>query len=192
MYENAVCSVNEILSIFSAGVRHCLLCAQMQTGKTVVFMTLAMEMLRKNQVKNVIVCSGNRETNLSVQMSPDGVQMQDFKKRYLEYLMQKHAMEMQLLQSKGIDLELYIDMLSENVKIVWGSEMVKKAAHVPKENTLFVLDESHVAQTVTQTPDIFFAKLGVPLNGNIAVRFFFVCIFFGCHFLMFAFFHCSC
>lgn len=56
--------------------------------------------------------------------------------------------------------------IKDKITIVWGTDLIKKASHIPTSNTLFIFEESHFAQTVDQSPSKFLNEIGLPANGD--------------------------
>ena len=57
-------AANKIIESYREGGRWTILLAQMQSGKTFTFLFVAAELIRLNMVENVVIFSGNSETDL--------------------------------------------------------------------------------------------------------------------------------
>lgn len=128
-----------------------LLLAQMQMGKSGTYWYVILNMLLNSEfdVDHVAVISGNRETELYEQVKQD-------KEAYIDWFF-KDASQDVLLRKKA----------DENIVIAWGSDLMKGNA-VIQPNTLIVWDESHYAQSRTNSPDVFFKRnnLSNLVNGS--------------------------
>lgn len=163
--QTAIDAVNEIIGNYSNGDRSSILFAQMQSGKTNAFLLLSGEMLRKKKIKNVVIFTGNREKELKKQLHSQIKGSEDersfFDGKYVVYLESINAIQ-GMSHSEFSDL---IQMIKNRIHLIWGTELNKKS--IPNENTLFIHEESHYAQTVGQCPDKFLKKYSLPVNGNI-------------------------
>jgi hypothetical protein len=153
-----------IYNHFMSEFRWILLFAQMQSGKTETYMFAAAEMVRLEKVKNVVIFSGNRETELRDQL-PDNFQA--FLDKYRLYL------QLDLGFSPEFIIPPIMDGLKKNfgkkgkdstVRIVWGTELEKYNG--PKTDTLFIWDESHYGQSLKQEADKFLRKIGISADGD--------------------------
>ena len=68
-------AAQEILGKFSANKRQVMLLAQMQAGKTGIFLFAALSMLRMRTIKNVIILCGSNENELHDQLVADCAKM---------------------------------------------------------------------------------------------------------------------
>lgn len=133
--------------------------AQMQSGKTETFRFVAAEMLRLSLVKQVVIFSGNAETELKMQLNDQNKKNKFFSKYelYLEEILGITSSRERLpIMDKIRD--------SRNIIIVWGTEL--KKYNGPTQNTLFIWEESHHAQNVNQCPDAFLRNVGISADGD--------------------------
>jgi hypothetical protein len=137
--------------------RWCILIAQMQSGKTESYLLASCEAIRQKIVKNVVIFSGNAEIDLKKQLKNE---IEDrgsaFYNKYRRYLM-----------SKNIDFDEIDDIfgqLKNAINVVWGTELTRYDNQT--DNTLFVWEESHHAQNITQCPDKFLKKIGISADGD--------------------------
>jgi hypothetical protein len=149
----------KILTNFNCYYRWILLMAQMQSGKTETFLFTAAEMIRDEQIENVVIFSGNSETDLKTQLKDEveGNKKSKFYRKYNRYLREDKGLE----EDERTDI---IDKIKCQINIVWGTELKKYSG--PCENTLFIWEESHYAQTLKQCPDNFLKKVGIAANGD--------------------------
>ena len=147
--------INFIISNF----RWQVLLAQMQSGKTEAYLFIAAEMIRLERVQNVVIFSGNAETDLKNQLIKE---VQDrpgskFYSKYEIFLDEEYAIGTR--QRKPI-----INKIKESIQVVWGIEL--KSYQGPTENTLFIWEESHHAQSLKQCPDKFLRQVCISADGD--------------------------
>jgi len=149
----------KILTNFNCYYRWILLMAQMQSGKTETYLFTAAEMIRDKKIENVVIFSGNAETDLKAQVKNEveGGKNSTFYRKYNKYLRK----DKQLEEDERTEI---IDKIKCQINIVWGTELKKYSGTC--ENTLFIWDESHYAQTLKQCPDNFLKKIGIAANGD--------------------------
>jgi hypothetical protein len=129
------------------------LVAQMQSGKTDTFLLCAFEYLRLEMVDHVTIFSGNSDLELKRQTIKS---INDFGFKYVNYLEDYIEIPMRTGQ------ELY-QTLKSNIKVVWSSELNKQT---PKNNTLFIWEESHYAQSVEMLPHDFLKTMQLSPSGD--------------------------
>lgn len=163
----AISAINESINNYKSGSRSSILFAQMQSGKTSAFLLLAGEMIRTKIVDNVVIFTGNRERELKEQLQTqvkgNSTERSFFDKKYVRFLETNTEAFNGISFSEAGDI---IQEIKDKVMIVWGTELSKKISLIPKENTLFIYEESHFAQTVGQTPSKFLKDIGLPVNGD--------------------------
>lgn len=133
--------------------------AQMQSGKTNAFLLLASEMLRLKKVNNIVIFTGNREIELQRQCKNDMVEFYKYQGKYDNYLIDYAKMD-------NVDYD-EIENIKNSITILWGTELMKNKNSVPRQNTLYIFEEAHFAQSIGQCPDKFLKHIGVPMNGNV-------------------------
>ena len=161
IYEAQIRAGNEIIySNFNSSItgerkRWTMLVAQMQSGKTGTYLFTAFEMLTQNLVSNVVIFSGNRETDLRDQTTKD---LTDFESKYSLHLSEvvDWSERERLRKSK---------QAMSKIRVVWGSGL-KKEPRFPLKKTLFIFDESHYAQNKGMQVDKFLTKIGVSATGE--------------------------
>ena len=139
-------------------IRWTTLLAQMQSGKTEAYLLVACEMLRISRVENVVVFSGNAETDLKDQLV--GIISGGNHKFWRKY-------ERYMEEVLGVDRDAaqdYIDTLKPKFQIVWGTELKKYSG--PTREVLWIWEESHYAQTIGQCPDKFLRNIGISADGD--------------------------
>jgi hypothetical protein len=141
--------------------RWCLLIAQMQSGKTETYLFAACESLRRNIAENVVIFSGNAETDLKTQLINEvtGSRGTKFYNKYKRYL-KTHGMS-----DDGMDD--FFDEVKEKISVKWGTDLNKYNGSVTK--TLFIWEESHHAQSVHQCPDKFLRNIGISADGDFSI-----------------------
>lgn len=172
--ETAIVSVTEMMDLYADGLRASILFAQMQSGKTNAFLLLAGEMLRTGRVENVVIFTGNRETELreqlKTQVKGNVSERSFFDTKYFNYIEKNTDTFDGLSLSDAFHLASEIAQNIKNkITIIWGTELTKKASQISTENTLFIFEESHFAQSLGQTPGKFLTSIGVPANGDQAI-----------------------
>ena len=152
----AMNAITDVMNVYKNDTsRSVVLFAQMQSGKTNAFLFLAGEMLRLEKVENVVIFSGNRETELKDQLSELEIS------RFYERVYRRH------LEKLNVDIsDEFIDHIISKINVVWGTELMKKLETVATENTLYIEEESHFAQSVGQMPHKFIKSIGLSLNGD--------------------------
>jgi hypothetical protein len=150
-----------------------ILLAQMQSGKTDTYLLIACKLLELKLVENVVIFSGNAETDLCEQLYENVKEKQRNVKNPKD---KKSSFWPKFLQSKEESLasvpEEYRQLTLDGIKagwknkisVVWGTELNQYSG--PIENTLFIWEEAHFAQNITQRPDKFLRKIGISANGN--------------------------
>ena len=139
---------------------HCwvTLLAPMQSGKTETFLLIACELIRLRVIENIVIFSGNAETDLRDQLHTQANNPRSqFFKKYKRFL-----------RVNGMDDEderdEFIDSIAKQIQIVWGTEL--KSFMGPTEKTIFIWEEAHYAQSQEQRPYKFLRKIGVSADGN--------------------------
>ena len=152
----AMNAITDVMNVYKNDTsRSVVLFAQMQSGKTNAFLFLAGEMLRLEKVENVVIFSGNRETELKDQLSELEIS------RFYERVYRRH------LEKLNVDIsDEFIDHIISKINVVWGTELMKKLETVATKNTLYIEEESHFAQSVGQMPHKFIKSIGLSLNGD--------------------------
>ena len=167
----AIAAISETMETYASGTRASILFAQMQSGKTSAFLLLAGEMIRTQKVDNVVIFTGNREKELKEQLHTQVKGNEDensfFDTKYCNYLAQKTDAFTGLSFLEGFSkARELIREIKNKITIVWGTELVKKAQRITTENTLFIFEESHFAQSLGQSPSKFLEAIGLPANGD--------------------------
>lgn len=149
-----------IIDQFSNGKRWCLLTAQMQSGKTTTYYLVAAEMLRLNShcVDNIVIFSGNNETELKEQVTNKS--RKDFFKAYRNYLKTE-------IRIKENERDAIMDYMDAHLRVLWGDDM--KHYNSSPNKTLFIWDESHYAQNKTNRPHKFLDKIGITADGDLSL-----------------------
>ena len=160
LHQNQSDTASTIIDLYLRGIHHVLLYAQMQSGKTGVFMLVAAELKRMNYINNFVVMCSSGDKELSHQLkNPDS-----FWRDYRQYLRDKFHFEPD-------DVEAICDEVKKNFTCICGIDIKKNRKNY--KNTLFIIDESHYGQSTGQLLDRFFKRSslqadGTPcLNGNI-------------------------
>ena len=112
----AMNAITDVMNVYKNDTsRSVVLFAQMQSGKTNAFLFLAGEMLRLEKVENVVIFSGNRETELKDQLSELEIS------RFYERVYRRH------LEKLNVDIsDEFIDHIISKINVVWGTELMKK------------------------------------------------------------------
>ncbi len=151
-----------------------ILLAQMQSGKTETYLRIACELLELKLVDFVVIFSGNSEIDLCEQVYENVKEEQRYVKKPLKkpssfwpkYLASKE--EALLSVPEQFRSAVLVGMKTEwkdKISVVWGTELNQYSG--PTERTLFIWEEAHFAQNITQRPDKFLKKIGISANGNI-------------------------
>jgi len=146
----------------SQGVRWVILQAQMQSGKTETYLFDACERLRLHMVQNVVIFSGNAETDLKEQLKKEVLGLGDakFYGKYEIYL--EEVCGLSTRERRPI-----LDLIKTSIQVVWGPELKNYSG--PTSNTLFIWEESHHAQSVNNCPAKFLRSVGISANGDMDI-----------------------
>jgi hypothetical protein len=148
-----------VQAIISGNNRWLILLAQMQSGKTETYLFVCCEIIRLAIAKQVVIFSGNSETDLKKQLLKEVADEGDakFYDKYCEYLMKD--MHLTLTQTLSARTKAKI-----SIKLCWGTELNKYTG--PTTETLFIWEEAHHAQSIHQCPDKFLKKVGISADGD--------------------------
>ena len=143
-------TASEILANFDAGGRQVLLAAQMQSGKTGIFLTLAVMMLMSGRVKRVVIICGSNETELHMQLL-----------KSCGEVTAKYA------ASQGAEQEAVAARLRDVIEAYksTGATGLRAAGRIDRE-TLVIWDESHFAQKTSNLPFKFLQESGLSVSGT--------------------------
>ena len=126
-----------------------MLIAPMQSGKTNTFKLTACEMFRLGFIDNIVIFSGNRETDLRDQTTDN----ESFNRSYRQYL-----------RDEGLSAEEAEDISSKiTITVCWGPGLNK---FTPEGRTFYVWEESHYGQSKNQQVDLFLTRLGIQATGS--------------------------
>lgn len=154
-----VSAANAILESFMVGF-WTILIAQMQSGKTFVFLLVCCEMIRLNLISSVIIFSGNAETDLRDQLKGKiSGSDSEFYDAYVEYLMEVHGFNFRTASH-------FVQQIKTKVIVVWGTELNKFKGR--PEKSLLIWEEAHFAQSLHQCPDKFLRRVGISADGDSA------------------------
>lgn len=123
-----------------------LLLAPMQSGKTGTFKLVACEMLRQNLVDQVVIFSGNRETDLRDQSND-----------HLTFALSYNTH----LRAQGH--EVNVQDLLQKISVVWGPNLKD---FEPVGRILYIWEESHYGQSQKQQIDKFLTRVGIQSTGS--------------------------
>lgn len=151
--------ITTIQNFNSSLIRWQLLLAQMQSGKTETFLFIAAEMIRLGRIERAVIFSGNAETDLKNQLIKEvrGEPGSKFWGRYDLFLDEEIGLR---TRERGP----IIEKIKLNIQVVWGIELNKYSGST--ENSLFIWEESHHAQSLKQCPDNFLRKVGISADGD--------------------------
>lgn len=154
-YETQTVTATKILDAFAANKRQVLLSAQMQSGKSGVFLFVACRMLTDRIVGRVVIICGSNETELHKQMNSN------WNRAVRKFVV--------MIGLRGDDAEDKITALSGRVQIIksTGADGLARAELI-KENTLLIWDESHFAQKTDNLPYKFIQDSELSVSGTAA------------------------
>jgi len=144
-------TADKILAAYEASNRQVLLRAQMQSGKTGIFLYVAFQMLHLEKVKRVVILCGSNETELYKQLvssKNDRVQ----------------AFVATLVGFPSYMKDAVAALLRERVEVYKSSDL--HAIPVITADTLMIWDESHFAQSKECLPFQFITRCGLRVSGN--------------------------
>ena len=158
-------AANLIMKSFLSG-NWTILIAQMQSGKTFTFLLVCSEMLRLNLIENVIIFSGNAETDLRDQLKAKVTgKDKEFEKAYRKFLRNKLRDE-NFDGDEADESERIMENILARITVIWGTELNKFKEH--PENSLLIWEEAHFAQSLSQCPDKFLRRIGISADGDSA------------------------
>lgn len=170
IYQNQRTCGDSVIQAFRESYQHVVLLAQMQMGKSGTYWHVICNMLANTDssgVENVIVISGNRETELRRQVHQD---RKDYTRCAIEQIVDGCEL------SKDDDSntrrnrirELRV-LMEERITVLWGHQLTPKKTdfHTVLDNTLIVWDEAHYAQSKDNSPHAWMKHNGLDtlLNG---------------------------
>jgi hypothetical protein len=141
-------------------VRWHVLMAQMQSGKTETFLFVAAEMIRMGLIENIVIFSGNSDTDLKSQLQKeveDGPNAK-FYDKYDAYLEDNCGIKTSATRKQAKN------KMKSNIQVVWGTQLIHYSGHT--EKSLFIWEESHHAQSLKQCPDKFLRQIGISADGD--------------------------
>lgn len=152
MYPNQVETANKICQELQSK-KYCILIAEMQSGKTGYFLTVALLSIERDVSKEVIIFSGASSKSLGHQVRDDLEHAIRDKSRQ-ESIMNR---ELTTPEQKKTYFEQRIVFYKEKIKIVWGKKQIKSLSKI-NPGTLLIHDESHYAQDTGCIPYKFIYK----------------------------------
>lgn len=162
LFPNQIVTAKQIVDGFLVGSNYTVLLAQMQSGKSDTYMLVGAELVRTGLIEKFVVFSGNAEVALREQAQ----QQEYFWEKYEEYLY-----ELLGEGRKTRDVVRFVKHTWNSDSVLWSNDLLKYE-HVGGK-TLFIWDESHVAQTGPTTkllkgnrPCQFFQKIGLAADGS--------------------------
>ena len=161
IHENQITCGDSIIKAFKEEEKqHVLLLAQMQMGKSGTYWYVILNMLFNKEIENVILMSGNRETELHQQVTED-------KTSYRKWFLDESEVAGKVSVSKKNKLR---NQFLKSIQILWGGQLNKKNKETFEifDDTLIVWDEAHYAQSENNAPYHFFEdnNLQTLLNGT--------------------------
>jgi len=138
--------------------RYCMLIAEMQSGKTTVYMFTACEMLRLGSVKQILIFSGNAEIELKTQTVAivNGTNG-GFWRLYRKYLRNN-------LSIRSDEVDIIVDEIKKNMDVLWRNDLEKYKKDI--RDTLLIWDESHYAQDTKNKTGKFLIKHSIDVSGG--------------------------
>jgi hypothetical protein len=164
-------AANLIIQAFILVGKCVILLAQMQAGKTYVFLLVLAEMIRLGYIDSVIIFSGNAELDLKKQLADkvygiDNEFYDAYQKYLIKELYKKYSNPAMEQVMKAYDEACAIvSKIKANIQVIWGTELKKFNKNVTR--TLLIWEESHFAQSVSQCPDKFLKRLNISPNGDV-------------------------
>jgi hypothetical protein len=148
-FEEQFNTATQILGNFKDGGRQVLLAAQMQSGKTGIFLTLAIMMLELGLVKRVVIICGSNETELHKQL------VKSCNDTIVKYCA-SNPEYVEVVARLRPSIEAYKST---------GATGLDAAGRIERE-TLVIWDESHYAQTTRNKPFKFLQHSGLSVSGT--------------------------
>jgi hypothetical protein len=174
--DKQISGANEAIEAFRRDViRWVILLAQMQSGKTETYLLIACELIRRKLVKNVVIFSGNAETDLRDQLKDQLKVGSKFFEKYVNMRSEEEAKTRNMTsfqEFRMLDTQIREEVTAILSKfiVIWGCEL--NAYSGPNldnvfEDMLFIWEEAHHAQSLDQRPAKFLSKIGVSADGNV-------------------------
>lgn len=153
IYPNQFDTAQQIIDAYNSGNKYVMMMAQMQSGKTGVFMLVAVEMIRLGYIQRFVVISANNDADLKDQLK----NTDDFWNEYLVHLAETHHLNIR-------DANNSMKEVKSKFSCYCGSDL--KKFRVVDDKTLFIWDESHHGQSKGQSMDKFLKTLGLQPDGS--------------------------
>lgn len=151
-------TLDSVIKTFKRGnVNWVILLAQMQSGKTDVFLLIACQLLRMKLIEFIVIFSGNAETELCDQLTETITdEFSEYWEKYENFIGDNTAVRnfRKILKSRE----------EPKIHIIWGTQ--KSSYSGPSEKTLFIWEEAHYAQNLNQGPAQFLEKLNISADGT--------------------------
>ena len=152
-WPNQIDTANKILESFTNGNRQILLNAQMQSGKTGIFLFACFEMLYRGLINRVVIICGSNENELHEQLIRDrNEKAKEFVNKYM-LGMTAFTRSTTISHFQKTAVEVYKSSDLHSVKPITDS-------------TLVIWDESHYAQRIQNLPFKFLQNSGLSVENN--------------------------
>jgi hypothetical protein len=153
-------TAKQIVVDYIKGSRQVLLAAQMQSGKTGVYLSLAIMMIMTNTVKRVVIICGSNDVKLHAQLAGGMVDGEMMKGDI------KTAIDAFVKMLPDDRKEEVAARLTEAIKAYKSSDLRNKRMVAITSESLVIWDESHFAQSVDNWPAKFLASCGLSVGGT--------------------------
>ena len=153
IYPNQFDTAQQIIDAYNSGNKYVMMMAQMQSGKTGVFMLVGVEMIRLGYIQRFVVISANNDADLKDQLK----NTDDFWSDLVVYLSETHNLTTR-------DANNSMKEVKSKFSCYCGSDL--KKFRVVDDKTLFIWDESHHGQSKGQSMDKFLKTLGLQPDGS--------------------------
>lgn len=159
-YEQYI-TAKQLMVEYTKGRRQVLLAAQMQSGKTGVYLCLAIMMVMSNAVNRVFIICGSNDVKLHAQLAGgvvDGEPTEgDIKTAINRYVAMLPA---------GEDKDAVAARLTLAIKAYKSSDLRSVRTESITSDTLVIWDESHFAQNSRNWPARFLRRCGLSVGGT--------------------------
>jgi hypothetical protein len=166
VHENQMVCGDSIVHAFDHEEKHhVLLLAQMQMGKSGTYWYVIFKMLfdPSNNINDVFIVSGNRETELHQQVHDD-------KHAFRKWFFAQSDIKQVFSKEELVEMKR---RSKKRIHIIWGGQLHKETTtNAIPNNSLIVWDEAHYAQSESNAPDKFFKfnNLNTLVNGTMSLE----------------------
>jgi len=151
IHRNQLRAAGQLIGGMRRKHRSSILNAQMQVGKSGTYLYAACLAIFTRLVKNVVIVTGNSQTDLHLQCQND---KDEYISTFIRTVNKRCKHDASSLHQR----------LDKSIRIIWGTELNK--VKQLDNGTLIIWEESHFAQSMGNRPSKFFQRFRIPMNGD--------------------------